>query len=157
MPMTTVSRRSSLALLALAPFAVPALAQPLPRVAVTKDPNCGCCGGWVDHMRGAGFTVEVIEAANLNPLKSRLGVPNALWSCHTAEVGPYVLEGHVPAHAVRRLLTEKPAARGLAVPGMPVGSPGMEIEGSPNEPYDVVLFGPAQQRSFGRYKAAEPI
>jgi len=97
----------------------------LPKIVVTKDPNCGCCGGWVDHMKAAGFPVEVVTTPQVNRVKARLGVPDALASCHTAEVGGYVVEGHVPADAVKRLLADKPQAKGLAVPGMPVGSPGM--------------------------------
>ena len=86
------------------------------------------------------------------PIKSRLAVPTALSSCHTAEVDGYVIEGHVPASAVRRLLAERPSATGLAVPGMPVGSPGMEVPGSPDETYDVILFGPTGQKIYARYK-----
>lgn len=129
----------------------------LPRMVVTKDPSCGCCSGWVEHVRAAGFAVEVVETESVNRLKTRLGVPPDLAGCHTAEVGGYVIEGHVPAAAIRRLLDERPAATGLAVPGMPVGSPGMEVEGSPPEVYEVVLFGPSQRRRFARYRAAEEI
>jgi len=124
----------------------------LPTVTVTKDPNCGCCGGWVDHMRAAGFRVEVVTTSQVNRTKVRLGVPDDLASCHTAEVGSYVVEGHVPADAVRRLLAEAPEARGLAVPGMPIGSPGMEVPGVAKDTYDVVLFGPSGRRTFGRYR-----
>jgi hypothetical protein len=154
--MQNLSRRRALTLLALVSFSTPSLASES-KIAVTKDPSCGCCGGWVDHLRASGFSVDVVETSSMSRVKEQLGVPANLWSCHTAETGAYVLEGHVPAHAIRRLLAEKPAARGLAVPGMPIGSPGMEVEGSPNEPYDVVVFGPTEQRPFGRYKAAEPI
>ncbi len=108
-------------------------------------------------MRAEGFPVDVTEAP-VNPLKARLGVPKALSSCHTAQVGGYVIEGHVPAHAIKRLLAEKPASTGLAVPGMPVGSPGMEAEGVPAQVYDVVLFGPDDQaQTFGRYRGAVPV
>src|SRR5262245_34015790 len=89
----------------------------LPPVTVYKSPSCGCCSKWVAHMREAGFTVEVRDVDNVHPIKMRVGLP-----CHTAEVGGYFLEGHVPAADVKRLVTEKPAAKGLAVPGMPVGS-----------------------------------
>ena len=85
-------------------------------------------------------------------MKVRLGVPDDLASCHTAEVGGYVIEGHVPADAIKRLLAEKPQAKGLAVLGMPIGSPGMEVEGVEDDTYDVVLFGPAGQKTFARYK-----
>lgn len=128
-----------------------AQAKAFPKMTVTKDPSCGCCSGWVEHIRAAGFPVEVIESGELNRVKDRLGVPQALASCHTAKIGGYLIEGHVPAAAVKRLLAEKPAGRGLAVPGMPVGSPGMEVEGTAPEAYDVVLFGPSGQRTFARF------
>jgi hypothetical protein len=95
------------------------------RVTVYKNPSCGCCGGWVEHMKSNGFEVRVIEVADVAPHRQRLGVPEALGSCHTAEVGGYAIEGHVPAADVRRLLRERPKARGLAVPAMVPGSPGM--------------------------------
>jgi hypothetical protein len=118
---------------------------------VTKDPSCGCCSGWVEHVRSAGFQVEVIESRDLAPLKVRLGIPTHLAACHTAEIGRYVLEGHVPAPAIERFLAERPAATGLAVPGMPVGSPGMEVSGSPDERYEVILFGPSGERVYARF------
>ena len=130
---------------------IPLAAETLPKMVVTKDPNCGCCTGWVEHVRVAGFDVEVIESAEVNRLKTRLGVPQALASCHTAEIGGYVIEGHVPPAAIKRLLAEKPDGKGLAVPGMPVGSPGMEVEGTEPETYEVVLFGPSGQRTYARY------
>lgn len=151
------SRRSVLALLAATPALAavrPALAEPLPKLVVTRDPNCGCCGGWIEHMRRAGFPVEVVESAEVNRLKARLGVPQALAACHTAEIDRYVIEGHVPADAVARLLKDRPEARGLAVPGMPVGSPGME--GGEPETYEVVLFGPSGRSRFGLYRGDRP-
>ena len=87
----------------------------------------------------------------LAPLKARLKIPSRLASCHTAEIGGYVIEGHVPAAAIRRLLLERPRAIGLAVPGMPVGSPGMEVSGTADEPYEVMLFGSSGDRSYGRF------
>jgi hypothetical protein len=123
----------------------------LPKMVVTKDPNCGCCSGWVKHVRAAGFDVEVLESSEVNRLKVRLGVPEALASCHTAEIGGYVIEGHVPPAAIKRLLAEKPDGKGLAVPGMPVGSPGMEVEGVEPDTYEVVLFGPSGQRTYARH------
>ena len=129
----------------------------LPKVAVTRDPNCGCCGNWVTHLKDGGFPVEVTESAEVNRLKVRLGVPKALASCHTAEVDGYVIEGHVPAPAIKRLLAERPEGRGLAVAGMPVGSPGMEVEGMDPETYEVVLFGPKGQRTFARYRGTQLI
>lgn len=110
-----------------------------PEVTVWKSPSCGCCGGWVQHMRAAGYALTVHEVEDVEPVKARLGVPAALQSCHTALVDGYVLEGHVPADSVARLLRERPTAKGLAVPGMPQGSPGMET--GAKEPYAVVLFG----------------
>lgn len=121
-------------------------------VTVSKDPNCGCCSGWVDHLRKAGFLVSVVDTNDMPAVKARLGVPSKLGSCHTAEVGGYVVEGHVPADAIARLLREAPRAKGLAVPGMPVGSPGME-GGTPQE-YDVLLFGEDGHRVFARYRGA---
>jgi hypothetical protein len=122
---------------------------------VHKDPNCGCCGGWIDHLRAAGFAVTAIDTDRMSAVKARLGVPAELASCHTAELGDYVIEGHVPAAAIDRLLAERPRAKGLAAPGMPIGSPGME--GGEPEIYDVMLFGPDGSRSFGRYKGARAV
>jgi hypothetical protein len=111
---------------------------PQSAMVVYKNASCGCCGIWVEHMRKAGFAVEVHDIDNLNPVKQRVGLPYGLGSCHTAEVGGYFVEGHVPAAEVQRLLAEKPAAKGLAVPGMPIGSPGME-QGDMKQPYEVFL------------------
>ncbi|MXQ14173.1 DUF411 domain-containing protein [Microvirga makkahensis] len=156
-PKPTISRRALLTALVASPVAVrTVLAETLPRMVVTKDPSCGCCGAWVEHARSSGFLVEVIESPDLNRVKARLGVPQNLASCHTAQIGGYVIEGHVPADAIKRLLAEKPDARGLAVPGMPVGSPGMEVAGTEPETYDVVLFGPDGQQAFARYKGRNP-
>lgn len=152
-----VTRRSVVTAFCAAPLAGTSLrswAQGSPKIVVTKDPTCGCCGGWVDHLRASGFTAEVIESPEINRVKVRLGVPQDLASCHTAEIEGYVIEGHVPAPAIRRLLAERPLAKGLAVPGMPVGSPGMEVEGSQPETYSVILFGPAGQRTFARFRGA---
>ena len=133
-----------------------ALAASLPEVAVTKDPNCGCCEKWVAHLRDSGFTVTVTEGP-VNPVKARLGVPRDLASCHTAQVGGYVVEGHVPAGAIKRLLVEKPKGTGLAVPGMPVGSPGMEVDGMEPETYEVVLFGSDGRSTFVRYRGGQAV
>ncbi|MEE7478775.1 MULTISPECIES: DUF411 domain-containing protein [Methylobacterium] len=132
-----------------------ALATELPEVAVTKDPSCGCCEKWVTHLREAGFTVTATEG-HVNPVKARLGVPRDLASCHTAQVGGYVVEGHVPAGAIKRLLAEKPRGTGLAVPGMPAGSPGMEVEGMEPDTYEVTLFGPGGRSAFARYRGGVP-
>ena len=109
-------------------------------VEVWKDPQCGCCQDWVKHMQANGFTVTVHDTGN-NAVRARLGLPQKLGSCHTALVGGYVLEGHVPASDVRTLLSQKPKALGLAVPGMPVGSPGMDGPeyGERRDPFDVLL------------------
>jgi hypothetical protein len=125
-----------------------------PSVTVHKDPNCGCCSGWVAHMELNGFRVQVIETAELNRVKTRLAVPFDLAACHTAEVESYVIEGHVPASALQRLLTERPKATGLSVPGMPSGSPGMTGE---YEEYEVFLFGPDERRVYARFKGDKEI
>jgi hypothetical protein len=126
-----------------------------PLVTVHKDPDCGCCSGWVQHLQKAGFPTKVLDAKDLYAVKTRLGVPDDLAACHTAEVAGYVIEGHVPAVALKRLLAEKPDAAGLAVPGMPVGSPGME--GAPVEKYEVVLFGPSGRRSYMRFLGSSAV
>ncbi len=112
---------------------------------VYKSPSCGCCANWVDHMIDAGFRVEVHDTEEVDDRKREYGVPRELVSCHTARIGGYVIEGHVPADLVSRLLRERPSVTGLAVPGMPAGSPGME--GPPPERYDIVSFGPAGRRT----------
>ena len=140
-----MNRRMALSLLVAVAAGVPIALIRLPAAAaaeeitVYKDPNCGCCGQWVEHVTAAGFMVTVHDTADLGRIKTEFGVPEALQACHTAMVSGYVVEGHVPAAEIKRLLAERPKARGLAVPGMPMGSPGME-QGSDREPYDVVLF-----------------
>ncbi len=111
----------------------------LPLLKVWKTPTCGCCGKWVKHMEAAGFRVEVTDLESVDPIRKANGVPLSLASCHTGTVGGYVIEGHVPASDVRRLLKEKPGILGLTAPGMPAGSPGMDVPGSP--PYDVLSLG----------------
>jgi hypothetical protein len=128
--------------LAAQPATPPATRGALPPMTVYKDPNCGCCSEWVAHVRKAGFTVTVRDTSDMASVKASFGVPAALESCHTARVGAYIIEGHVPADLIVRLLTEQKPGRGLAVPGMPVGSPGME-QGSRKDPYDVLLFDKA--------------
>ncbi len=125
-------------------------AAPASVVDVYKSASCGCCGKWIAHMRANGFAVRAHDVAEPAVYRAKLGVPEALGSCHTATVSGYVLEGHVPAREVRRVLAERPKARGLAVPSMPPGSPGME--GPPPQPYAVLLFD-AQGRTtvFARY------
>ncbi len=134
-----------------------AAAETLPKMTVTRDPNCGCCGNWVEHIKAAGFPVDVIQVDDVLPLKARLGVPEALMSCHTAEIGGYVIEGHVPAEAVKRLLIERPKAIGIAVPGMPVGSPGMEVPGQAPQTYEIAIFSAGRQSTFARYRGLQQI
>ena len=142
--MSNASRRQFLATLAAAAAsaAAPAWAStPAPiAVEVWKDPNCGCCQDWVDHMQANGFTVQVHNTGN-NAVRAKLGLPPELGSCHTALVGGYVIEGHVPAADVHKLLKAQPKAVGITVPGMPIGSPGMdgEVYGGRKDPYDVLL------------------
>lgn len=119
-------------------------------IAVYKSPWCGCCDAWVDHLRENGFSVTVTETEDLAAVKRQENVPDDLQSCHTAMVDGYVVEGHVPAVDIRRLLTDRPDAAGLAVPGMPLGSPGMEVDGR-KEAYDVILFGPDGRSVYGRH------
>lgn len=109
-------------------------------ITVYKDPSCGCCTGWVEHLRKAGFTVTVVASTDRTALQSRYGLPPEAGSCHTGVIGPYMIEGHVPAEDIKRLLREAPKAGGLAVPGMPIGSPGMEMPDGSRESYDVLLI-----------------
>jgi hypothetical protein len=146
----TISRRSgSIALfVTLAVLAVqsassaqqkPAPAKPL--LTVYKTPTCGCCSKWVEHMRANGFDAKVHELADLTEIRAKLGVPAELGSCRTAQVGRYVVEGHIPADAVHRLLKERPTTiTGITVPGMPLGSPGMEVPGGSVDPYLILTF-----------------
>lgn len=119
------------------PAAAADSASALPRVLVHRSSTCGCCELWVEHLRTSGFTVEVRDDEDLDAIKRRLGVPYGKGSCHTAEVGGYFVEGHVPAADVRRLLREKPDVKGLVLPGMPTGSPGMEVPDGRVQPYTV--------------------
>ena len=114
----------------------------IPMMDVYKTPTCGCCSKWVDHMRAAKFQARVtdMKQAELDKIKAKHGIPVRFHSCHTALVGGYIVEGHIPAAEVKRLLKEKPAVAGIAVPGMPIGSPGMEVPGSRPRPYDVLAF-----------------
>lgn len=131
---------AALALLAAAVAQAESPAARLPTVTVYKSPICGCCSKWIDHLEHAGFSVRAVDLRDLRPVKRSKGIPPALASCHTAEVDGYLVEGHVPAETVLRLLRERPAVKGLAVPGMPIGSPGME-QGDRVQPYAVVTFG----------------
>lgn len=145
-------RRHFLQCLAAAPLfsALAARAAPASLV-VYRDPSCGCCGAWVDHVRAAGFAVSIEEVDDTAPVRRRLGLDPRFGSCHTATVAGYVIEGHVPAEQIERLLAARPDALGLAVPGMPIGSPGMEMDGRA-EPYDVLLVDRRGQATvFARY------
>ena len=147
-----LNRRALLAHVALGGVLIAgghALAAAHPAITVWKDPNCGCCGAWVEHLRRNGFVATVIETSDVQSIKAQRAVPAELASCHTAEIGGYTIEGHVPAQAILRLLAEKPAGRGLAVAGMPIGSPGME--GGRPEVYDVMLFGDGAPSRFARF------
>jgi hypothetical protein len=122
-------------------------------IQVYKTPTCGCCQGWVDHLRESGFEVAVQDLENLDPIKRMAGVPERLQACHTAVVDGYTIEGHVPAVAIERLLSERPEITGLAAPGMPQGSPGMP---SPTpERYDVMAFDKNGAHVFGTFVGAE--
>ena len=114
-------------------------------VDVYKDPTCGCCINWVTHLRRLGFAAKTTDVSNLDEVKTKHNVPRQARSCHTALVGGYVIEGHVPAEDIQRLLKEKPPIAGLAVPGMPIGSPGMEVQGVSAQPYDVLAFDKSER------------
>lgn len=136
-----INRRLLIASAGLFSISSAACAQTPRETALTvyKTPTCGCCDGWVAHMREAGFAVTVNNVPDTGPVRARHGLPDALAACHTGLVGGYLIEGHVPAADVRRLLAQKPAAIGLAVPGMPMGSPGMETLRNDRDPYDTLL------------------
>lgn len=152
--------RRSFVVAGLAAVTLPRLAwaEALPRLQVWRDENCGCCVGWVDHMRAAGFSVEDNVVRSVTAARRMLGTPSDLLSCHVGLVGGFALEGHVPAAAVTRLLAERPAGiRGLAVPGMPVGSPGMEVPGREPDTFDVLAFDARGGRSvFMRFRGGTP-
>jgi hypothetical protein len=118
-------------------------------ITVHKDPNCGCCTSWAEHLQISGFEVKIMETKDLDAVKKRLEVPPDLAACHTAQIGGYVVEGHVPALALQRFLKERPSALGLAVPGMPIGSPGME--GGTPQTYAVIQFGPQGRMEYMRF------
>ena len=132
-------KRRLLTLLAPLAFLASAESAVAATLVVTRSAYCGCCKHWVEHMKKAGFAVEVHEVDDVAATAKRLGVPDDLRSCHTSQIGGYVIEGHVPAADVKRLLATRPKAAGLAVPGMVVGSPGME-HGDHKQPYKVILF-----------------
>lgn len=133
-------------------------AAPPPRVTVWRDPSCGCCTGWVAHLRAEGFPVDDKVVRSLDAVRQALGTPDDLLSCHAGAVDGLALEGHVPADAIRRLLAERPVGvRGLAVPDMPIGSPGMEVPGQQPDTYDVIAFGHRPHHSFMRFIGNRPV
>ena len=152
-----MSRRHALSALVtgMLVWTAPAFAAaPMPQVDVFKSPYCGCCGAWVEHMKAAGFVVKVTEVTDTTAARKRLGLPDTYGSYHTATVGGYVLEGHVPAAEVKRLLAGRPAALGLAVPGMPPSAPGMEVPGR-KDAYEVLLIDKQGKSSaFANYPKA---
>jgi len=117
-----------------------ASADALPAVTVYKTPTCGCCSAWVDHLEENGFTVRATDMPDVSPMRRQLGLPQDLTSCHTAVIDGYVVEGHVPAHVIKRMVEERPDITGIAVPGMPIGSPGMEVPNRAPQPYEVIAF-----------------
>src|SRR6187200_1298245 len=141
--MRRMTRREVLGAFSLAIAGVPLAAQRGAAVQVYKDPTCGCCALWVEHLRKAGFTATVTDVDDMAAIKAKHGVPGGVRSCHTALVGGYVLEGHVPAEDVQRLLRQRPGIVGVGVPGMPIGSPGMEVAGVKPQKYDVLAFNKA--------------
>lgn len=126
----------------------------LPEMVVYHDPACGCCGKWMEHMREAGFVIRAETGNDMRLVKQQFNVPASLQSCHTAEVGGYAIEGHVPAADVKRLLAEQPDVAGIAVPGMPMGSPGMEYDGNKRQKFDVLSFDKTGETAvFSQYEA----
>ena len=139
---TFVAQTAGLALAAVGARRLWGVRVPEPGTAITvyKSASCGCCAKWVDHLRANGFTPTVQDEENMDAIKDDMGVPKGVRSCHTALLGRYLVEGHVPAADLTRLLEEKPAVAGLAAPGMPSGSPGMATPGAKHEPFDVLAF-----------------
>lgn len=140
---TALSGLAATTLLALsAPLALAQARRPLPVMEVWKDPQCGCCDDWITYLEKNGFSVRAFDTGNI-AVRQRLGMPEKYGSCHTALIGGYVVEGHVPAADIQRLLRERPAALGLSVPGMPIGSPGMDgpLYGGRRDPFHVLLVG----------------
>lgn len=116
-------------------------------IVVYKTATCGCCGSWVEYMKQHGFTVRTEDVTDLTAIKVENGVPPGLQSCHTALIDGYLVEGHVPVEAIQRMLEERPAIAGIAVPGMPTGSPGMDVPGQAADPYDIIAFDRAGNTS----------
>lgn len=145
----------TLSLLAVAAIALaaaaPSLAASTSEITVYRDPSCGCCGGWIAYLTKQGFQPKQITTSNIDALKQQHGVPNHLASCHTATIQGYAIEGHVPAEDIKHLLAQRPKVAGIAVPGMPIGTPGME-DGDRKEPFTVVSFDEqGNTRAFNHY------
>lgn len=136
-----INRRTMIgSILAVVPAAACATPARAVKANVYKSPSCGCCGAWVDHVRSSGIAVVVHDTDNVSPIAAKAGVPDEARSCHTARVGGYFVEGHVPPADIRKLLKERPSDRGIAVPGMPIGSPGME-QGDRRDPFETLIVG----------------
>lgn len=149
------SRRASLLLLGAAASALVAGgARAATQVVMHRSPTCGCCGLWAERLKNAGYALEIINETDMNAVKTRLGVPAGMASCHTALVEGYVIEGHVPPLAIDLLLQERPRAIGLAAPGMPGGSPGMEM--AQKEVFQLYLFDAAGAREYGKWLGEKP-
>lgn len=142
---STVGVSAALAAGAFVPFASAA-----PPATVYRSPGCSCCLAWVGHLERAGIKALVRNAEDMERIKNKAGIPEALWSCHTALLAGYVIEGHVPVAEIKRLMRDRPKAIGLSVPGMPVGSPGMEM-GDRVDPYEVILFSKQTRKVYARY------
>ena len=153
----TLSRRQATLFLGLCAGALlggAARAQDAKKMIVHKSPTCGCCGKWAARMRAAGYVVEEVLESDMKAVKAKFGVPESMASCHTAEFDGYIIEGHVPAEAIARLLKERPKVTGIAAPGMPAGSPGME--GGEPEVYPLYLFDASGAREFGKWLGDKP-
>ena len=158
--MSVTRRGALLGGVAVASFAsVRVSAEPVVHIAVTKGPGCDCCDAWASHLRANGYSVSATESDDLDNVKKKLGIPDDLWACHTGQIGRYLVEGHVPAVAIGYLLRQKPVGMiGVAVPGMPVGSPGMDVpKGAKQDEYSVILFGPAGRKTWARFKGTTRI
>jgi hypothetical protein len=156
--MKVLSRRDVAAGMALMPFLLNggSAQTALPKIIVSKDQSCSCCGSWVRYLTSNGFIAEIVEISDMDRIKAELGVPESLRSCHTAEIGGYVVEGHVPADIIRRLLVERPQFIGVAVAGMPSSAPGMDVPGA-SDIYDVTLFGGSIQKRYARFQGLREI
>jgi len=135
-----VSQAAGLALSSIGAAQLLARVRSTTAITVYKSASCGCCGKWVDYVRANGFAPSVHDDENMDAIKDDMGVPKAVRSCHTAVVGKYIVEGHVPVEDIRRLLQDRPAVAGIAAPGMPQSGPGMAVPGAPVHPYEVLAF-----------------